>query len=88
MPRQFNQLEEMRTVRASVYFGIPKTDKNNYGNFGLYDQVNALKWVHDEIHHFGGGEGSLNELYRPYFYTNGLGSVKKARRSLLKTIVK
>ena len=30
----------------------------HYGNFGLYDQVNALKWVHDEIHNFGGGQGS------------------------------
>ena len=54
-----------QSARVTIYvnpslFWHPRTDENNYGNFGLYDQVNALKWVHDEIHHFGGGQGSLS----------------------------
>ena len=34
-------------------------DDNRYGNFGLYDQQNALKWIHNEIEHFGGNKNKV-----------------------------
>lgn len=36
-----------------LYLGIPDAP----GNTGLFDQNLALHWVHDNIHHFGGGNG-------------------------------
>ncbi|XP_078139185.1 fatty acyl-CoA hydrolase precursor, medium chain-like [Centroberyx gerrardi] len=34
-------------------------DKNMPGNFGLLDQVEALRWVQEHIHNFGGDPGSV-----------------------------
>lgn len=40
--------------RLSV-FGFLSSDENNKsGNYGLWDQHLAIRWVHDHIHHFGG----------------------------------
>ena len=34
-------------------------DKHVPGNFGLLDQVEALRWVQEHIHNFGGDPGSV-----------------------------
>ena len=34
-------------------------DKHLPGNFGLLDQVEALRWVQEHIHNFGGDPGSV-----------------------------
>lgn len=34
-------------------------DESARGNYGLWDQVMAIKWVHDNIHHFGGDKSRV-----------------------------
>ncbi|KAM9377873.1 pyrethroid hydrolase Ces2e-like [Pholidichthys leucotaenia] len=42
------------------YLGFISTgDENISGNFGLLDQIEALRWVQQHIHNFGGNEDSV-----------------------------
>ena len=40
--------------RLNVFGFLSKNDPNAGGNFGLWEQHLAIKWVHDNIHAFGG----------------------------------
>lgn len=42
-----------------LYLGIPDAP----GNTGLFDQNLALHWVHDNIHHFGGGNVKKQNIH-------------------------
>ncbi|MDO4940505.1 MAG: carboxylesterase family protein [Erysipelotrichaceae bacterium] len=53
------------TYRLNVfgYFAHPELDKenefNSSGNYGLLDQIHALKWVYENIEYFGGDKNRI-----------------------------
>lgn len=45
----------MTCIKCNIYLGYLNTgDDNAPGNAGMKDQVMALKWVQENIKHFGG----------------------------------
>lgn len=40
--------------RMGVFGFLSAGNKHCRGNFGLYDQNKAMRWIHDNIHNFGG----------------------------------
>uniref|UniRef100_A0A668AU11 Uncharacterized LOC115361059 n=1 Tax=Myripristis murdjan TaxID=586833 RepID=A0A668AU11_9TELE len=45
--------------RLGILGFMSTEDEHMPGNFGLLDQVEALRWVQQHIHHFGGDPGSV-----------------------------
>uniref|UniRef100_A0A4D5RAP0 Carboxylic ester hydrolase n=1 Tax=Scolopendra viridis TaxID=118503 RepID=A0A4D5RAP0_SCOVI len=59
-------LEEMIMVSPNYRLGplgfLSTNDSSSPGNYGLLDQVEALRWVRNNIHHFGGDPDKVTIL--------------------------